>query len=386
MFSSRLAWDSPPNPLSQLLTRKRAEGAQVLDLTESNLTRAALAYPAAAIISALSTPRSLEYNPTPAGLLAARESISTYYGGHVEPDRIILTASTSEAYGYLFKLLANPGDAVLVPRPSYPLFEYLAALENVSVQHYRLEYDSAWRIDFDSLRTQATDRTRAVIVVNPNNPTGSFLKREERARLSRFCADRGLALICDEVFADYAFDADPGRVRSLVDEQEALAFSLSGLSKVAGLPQVKLGWIVASGPDAPRARAIENLELIADTYLSVSTPVQWAAAKFLALRTEIQSSILTRVRSNRDFLAGSINPNSPFRMLPSEGGWYAVIQAPRIRSEEQWALHLLENDGVLVQPGFFFDFESEAFLVVSLLTPEAVFREGVRRLLRGACS
>lgn len=384
MFSSRLPWDAPPNLLSQLLTRKRTEGAQVHDLTESNPTRAAIAYPADAITAALSDPRSLLYNPTPAGLLAARESISTYYGGNVNPARIILTASTSEAYGYLFKLLANPGDEVLVPRPSYPLFDYLAALENVSVQHYRLAYDGAWRIDFDSLHAQASERTRAVVLVNPNNPTGSFLKREERARLSHFCAERGLALICDEVFADYAFDEDPERVRSLVDEQEALAFSLSGLSKVAGLPQLKLGWIVASGPDGPRSRAIENLELIADTYLSVGTPVQWAAAKLLALRNEIQTSILTRVRSNRDFLAGSISRESPFRMLSSEGGWYAVIQAPRIRGEEQWALDLLENDGVLVQPGFFFDFESEAFLIVSLLTPEAAFREGIRRICAAA--
>ena len=380
MFSSRLAWNSHPNPLSLLLERKRAAGAEVLDLTESNPTRAGIAYPVEAIVAALADRRSLEYDPNPAGLPAAREAVAEYYSGRVEPERIVLTASTSEAYGYLFKLLANPGDDVLVPRPSYPLFDYLAALENVSVRHYRLAYAGAWHIDFESLHAQANERMRAVILVNPNNPTGSFLKREERARLSRFCAERGLGLICDEVFADYSFEDDPERVRSLVDEQDALAFSLSGLSKVAGLPQLKLGWIVASGPDSPRRRAHENLELIADTYLSVGTPVQLAATKLLALRNEIQTSILTRVRSNRDFLAGSIGRDSPFRALPSEGGWYAVIQAPRIRSEEQWALHLLDSDDVLVQPGFFFDFESEAFLVVSLLTPEAVFREGIRRI------
>jgi alanine-synthesizing transaminase len=381
MFSSRLAWNSRPNPLSLLLERKRAAGAEVLDLTESNPTHAGIAYPADTIIAALADPRSLGYDPNPAGLPAAREAVAEYYGGHVEPERIVLTASTSEAYGYLFKLLANPGDEVLVPRPSYPLFDYLAALENVCVRHYRLAYDGAWHIDFESLLSQASELTRAVVLVNPNNPTGSFLKREERARMSRFCAERGLALICDEVFAGYGFEEDPERVRSLVDEQEALAFSLSGLSKVAGLPQLKLGWIVASGPDVPRRRALENLELIADTYLSVGTPVQWAAARLLALRNEIQTAILSRVRSNREFLAASIGGESPFRLLPAEGGWYAVIQAPRVRSEEQWALELLENDGVLVQPGFFFDFEKEAFLVVSPLTPEGVFQEGVRRLL-----
>jgi aspartate/methionine/tyrosine aminotransferase len=381
MFSSRLAWDAPANPLSLLLNRKRAAGEEVVDLTESNPTRAGIAYPGDAIVAALADARSLEYNPIPAGLLAAREVVAAYYGGRVEPTRIVLTASTSEAYGYLFKLLANPGDEVLVPRPSYPLFDYLAALENVCVRHYRLAYDGVWHIDFESLQAQANQRTRAVVLVNPNNPTGSFLKREEQARLSRFCAERGLALICDEVFADYGFKEDSVRVRSLVDEQETLTFSLSGLSKVAGLPQLKLGWIVASGPNGPRSRALENLELIADTYLSVGTPVQWAAEKLLALRNEIQASILARVRSNREFLAMSIGSKSPFRVLPAEGGWYAVIQAPRVRTEEQWVLDLLEKDGVLVQPGFFFDFESEAFLIVSLLTREAVFHEGTRRLL-----
>ncbi len=381
MFSSRLPWHSQPNPLSKLLERKRAARAEILDLTESNPTRAGIAYPTEAITEALADPRSFIYDPNPAGLLTAREAVSAYYTHPVDSGRIILTASTSEAYGYLFKLLANPGDEILIPRPSYPLFDYLAALENVSVHHYRLAFDGAWHIDFSSLEAQAGGRTRALIVVNPNNPTGSFLKREERTRLSRFCAERGIALICDEVFADYAFAEDRDRVQSLVDEHEALAFSLSGLSKVAGLPQLKLGWIVASGPDALREPALANLELIADTYLSVGSPVQCAAPLLLDLRRPIQESVQARVQSNRDFLLAPIGCESPFRVLPAEGGWYAVIQAPRVRTEEEWVLSLLEQQDVLVQPGFFFDFDSEAFLIVSLLTPESVFHEGIRRLL-----
>ncbi len=381
MFSSRLPWQSHTNLLTTLLSRKRAAGSEILDLTESNPTRACLAYPTEAIAAALADPRSLIYDPNPAGLQAAREAVAAYCTPHVDPGRIILTASTSEAYGYLFKLLANPGEEILIPRPSYPLFDFLAALENVSVRHYRLAYDDGWHIDFSSLEAQAGSSTRAVIVVNPNNPTGTFLKREERSRLSRFCAERGIAIVCDEVFADYAFAEDPDRVHSLADEHEALAFSLSGLSKVAGLPQLKLGWIVASGPDALRKPALENLELIADTYLSVGGPVQCAAARLLELRGPIQRSIQARVRSNRDFLSASIGRECPFRVLPAEGGWYAVIQAPRVRTEEEWVLSLLEQQDVLVQPGFFFDFESEAFLIVSLLTPESVFHEGIRRLL-----
>ena len=310
--------------------------------------------------------------------------MSRYYGGKVDAARILLTASTSEAYALLFKLLADPGDEVLVPRPSYPLFDFLAALESVQVVEYPLVYHGSWAVDFDALARKITPRTRAVVVVNPNNPTGSYLKKSELSELIDLCRRHDLAILSDEVFSDYALADDPRRVASLVNVNDALTFSLSGLSKLVGLPQLKLGWIVASGPPAACEQALERLELIADTYLSVGTPVQWAAAPLLALRESMQAQILERVHGNLAYLKSQIGPDSPWRVLEPEGGWYAVIQAPRIHTEEDWVLTLLGEDHVLIQPGFFFDFESEAFLVASLLTPKKIFQEGIRRILARA--
>lgn len=383
MFSSRFHWDLSPNRLTLLLDGKRRAGVEVLDLTESNPTRAGLRYPAE-IVESLAGTRALRYDPQPAGLPSAREAVCRYYAdaGHaVEPDRVLLTASTSEAYAYLFKLLADPGDEVLAPRPSYPLFEFLAAMESVRVVSYPLVYHGGWSIDGHALAAAITPRTRAIVLVNPNNPTGSFLKRDELRFLADLSQSRGLALICDEVFADYAFADDDGRVRTLSGHTDSLAFSLSGLSKIAGLPQMKLGWIVISGPPAARVEAREKLEWIADTYLSVSTPVQHAAPRLLELGKDIQAQIAARVGANLAWLQSAIGAESPCRTLAVEGGWYATLQVPRIRREEEWALELLEKDNVLVQPGYFFDFDREAFLVLSLLTKPEVFREGCGRLL-----
>jgi alanine-synthesizing transaminase len=379
MFSSRFHWDPSPNRLTRLLADKHRAGLAILDLTESNPTHAGLAYPDE-IVQALADPRALRYDPQPAGSLAAREAVCRYYAeaGHtVEPDRVLLTASTSEAYAYLFKLLADPGDEVLVPRPSYPLFEFLATMESLRVVSYPLVYHGGWSIDCHALAAAITPRTRAIVLVNPNNPTGSFLKRDEL----RFLQSLGLSLISDEVFADYAFGEDAQRVRTLAAATETLAFSMSGLSKIAGLPQMKLGWIVISGPPAERAEARDKLEWIADTYLSVSAPVQQAAPRLLELGRGIQQQIAARVRANLAWLASAIAADSPCRILALEGGWYATLQVPRLRREEDWALELLEKDNVLVQPGFFYDFETEAFLVLSLLTAPATFQEGCRRLL-----
>ena len=394
-FSSRLNWDLAPNRLSQLLNEKRAAGATILDLTESNPTSAGFAYPSDAILSALADPRSHRYEPAAAGMPVARAAVSDYYSGalgmDVRPDRILLTASTSEAYAFVFKLLADPGDEVLAPSPSYPLFDYLAALDAVRIVQYPLVYQGtppvstkSWTIDFDALTRSITARSRAIVLVNPNNPTGSFLKRSELGALLALCREHNLALISDEVFADYAFHDDPHLVRSLTGIDEVLTFCLSGLSKVAALPQLKLGWIVTGGPPGDRETAFERLELIADTYLSVSATVQWAAPALLGLRAPLQRQILGRVLANRSFLASQIGPTSPWSLLATEGGWYAVLEAPRIQSEEEWVLNLLIEDGVLVQPGFFFDFEREAFLVISLLTAEDIFRQGIRRILARA--
>jgi aspartate/methionine/tyrosine aminotransferase len=534
VFSSRLNWDLRPNPLSTLLEQKRAEGAHVIDLTESNPTRAGFTYPTEEILSALADPLALHYDPSPRGLASAREAISNYYAHRgagrgagdlvtCRPDQILLTASTSEAYAYLFKLLCDPGDEILAPRPSYPLFEFLAALESVRIRQYPLRYDGAWHIDFPSLEAAITSRTRAIIVVNPNNPTGSFLKPDEFDRLQSLAiappsnptrqiseprlsrsgtqappspphsyenrsltrqdwdaeaavhtepnptrqggdteraihspspnrqllseprpsglseprpsglseprpsgsgtqitpspphsyenrsptregggttaavhtepnptrqggdAKTGIAILMDEVFSDYHFGAPPPTPAEPHDWQAtrsptppALTFSMSGLSKIAGLPQMKLGWIVAQGPG--HQAALDRLELVADTYLSVATPIQLALPRLLAASEIIRAQILDRAQSNLARLR-SLTAGTACHVLNVEGGWSATLQVPRTRTEESWALTLLADHDVLVQPGFFFDFESEAFLVVSLITPPELFDEGIRRLL-----
>jgi len=382
MFSSRFHWDLRPNRISQAIEAKRRSGTHLLDLTQSNPTRAGLEYPRE-ILRAFEDERILVYDPAPAGARQAREAVAAYYASRsctVQAEHILLTASTSEAYAYLFKLLCNPGDHVLVPRPSYPLFEFLANLESVEVSQYPLTYYGGWGIDVGAVAAAVTGRTRALVLVNPNNPTGSYLKRDELSQLEELCAARGLALISDEVFADFSLRVDPARVRTLVGVEGCLAFSMSGLSKIAGLPQMKLGWIVVSGPTGLRQPAKEKLEWIADTYLSVSTPVQCAAARLFLAGEAVQRQIRERCEQNlafaREMLAGSA-----MNLLDVEGGWYITLQAPRIRSQEEWVLELIERDGVLVQPGFFYDFASEAFLIVSLLTEGAVFREGLKRLV-----
>jgi aspartate/methionine/tyrosine aminotransferase len=384
LFSSRLEWDAHPNPLSTLLAEKRRQGAPILDLTESNPTRAGLNYPREELLTALADPRALLYDPDPRGLLSAREAVSEYYARRsveVPASRILLTASTSEAYSYLFKLLTDPGDEILVPRPSYPLFDYLAALESVAVRQYPLRYDGLWYIDFPALASAITARTRAIVVVTPNNPTGSYLKRAEWEHLQTF----GLPILSDEVFSDFALSPDPQRIPTLAGQNSVLTFSISGLSKIAGMPQMKLGWTVASGPDHPAA--LDGLEWIADTYLSVSTPIQLALPRLLTAARPVQDQIRAQTRSNLEHLRKNLlTAASPCRCLNIEGGWYAVLEVPRIRTEEEWVLQLLAEKDVLVQPGFFYDFESEAFLVLSLLTPSAIFTEGLRRILESTAS
>ncbi|MEO8126416.1 MAG: pyridoxal phosphate-dependent aminotransferase [Bryobacteraceae bacterium] len=370
-FSKRLHWDLTPNRFTELLKAKRAAGETILDLTQSNPTSAGLDYPAAEILSAFADPRNLLYEPSAKGLLSAREAISA------DPERLLLTASTSEAYAYLFKLLTDPGDEILVPRPSYPLFEFLATLESVRVVRYPLFYHEGWSIDMQALASSVTDRTRAVVVVNPNNPTGSYLKRGELEQLLAICGRHELAILSDEVFADYAFAPDPDRVAALSSVEDVLTFSMSGLSKVCGLPQLKLGWIQATGPGADEA--IERLEFIADTFLSVGTPVQHALPQLLAAGQGIQNQIRSRTKANLAFLLDH---------LVVEGGWSATIRVPRTRTEEEWVVQLLNEHNVLVQPGYFYDFDSEAFLVLSLLTPPDVFQQAIQYLpgQTGYCS
>jgi alanine-synthesizing transaminase len=375
-YSRRLPWTASENALSRALRERREP---VIDLTESNPTRAGLL--PSVHLGALADPRALRYEPQPKGLLAAREAVASYYaesrGASVDPENLLLTASTSEAYALLFKLLCDAGDCVLVPEPSYPLFGMLTALEGVQAVPYPLRFDGEWHLDASSLTIPP--RARAVLAVSPGNPTGAFLKQEERVALADRCARAGCALVCDEVFADFALSPDPRRVATAAAHHDVLSFTLSGLSKICGLPQLKLGWCAVAGPPAEVSQALQRLELIADTYLSVATPSPLAAGQLLRGRHDFQRRVIDRVRGNRAALLRARPADASWDVLPAEAGWSAVVSVPRSRSEEEWALELLEK-GVLVHPGYFFDFPAGAHLVVSLLPPEGEFARAARFL------
>jgi aspartate/methionine/tyrosine aminotransferase len=383
MFSRRLNWDFSSNRLSRLLEEKRAAGAEVLDLTESNPTRAGLDYPADEVLAALTDARSLTYDPQPLGLRSAREAVAAHYhrrGVEVSPEDLMLTASTSEAYSFLFKMLGDPGDRILIPRPSYPLFDYLASIESLAADSYSLVYDGCWSIDLETIRRGLSPRTRAILLVHPNNPTGSFVKKTERDALIALCQERKLALIVDEVFADYALEDDPTRWSSFVGESAVSTFVLSGLSKVAALPQMKLAWIWSGGPQGPLQEARQRLEQLGDLFLSVGAPVQHAAARFLDLAPAMQGAIRARLAENLTRLRSALPSPSPLELLRTEGGWYAVLRCSQVRSSEEWALAFLDSDDTLVHPGYLFDFPNEAYLVVSLLTPFGTFAQGIERV------
>ncbi len=378
MTSKRSSFDLTTNALSRAIDAARSRGRAFLDLTVSNPTTADLPYDHEAILRALSDPRALTYEPLPFGLASAREAVARELSEMhpIDPSRIVLTASSSEAYAFLFKLFCDPGDEVAIAAPSYPLFEHLATLESVKVVTYPLRYDGAWHIDVDSLKRTITPKTRAIVTVNPNNPTGSFLSTSELSALAGF----GLPILSDEVFATYALREDPSRATTARLAEDALVFSLGGLSKLAALPQMKLGWIAASGPKALVDDSLAKLELIADTFLSVGTPVQHAAAALLAAGKKTAAAISARTKKNIATLDDLLGPHSPATRLTVDGGWYATLRLPQTKTEQEWALGFLEEDGVLVHPGAFFDFESEAFVVLSLLTPERDFVNGVRRI------
>lgn len=387
MASSRLPSNRAPNALSLAVAAKRRQGALIIDLTESNPTRAGLSYPAD-LLAPLSNAAGLEYDPQPLGLWPARAAVAADFrrrGIVISADRVALTASTSEAYGLLFKLLCDAGDSVLVPRPSYPLFEHLTRLESIDAVPYELEYHGSWRIDMESVQRQSGPRVKAILIVSPNNPTGSFLHRDDWAALSELSAARGWAIIGDEVFADYPIDPAPQATHVLADN-DVLAFSLGGLSKSAGLPQVKLGWIGFGGPVAKVDEAMAAYELVADTYLSVSTPVQVAAPALIESGAAIRSQIQARITANLASLRKQAAGHASATVLPVEGGWSAVLQVPAVRSEESLALELLDRDDVLVHPGYFFDFAKEAFVVVSLLVESPRFDAAIGRVLARAAA
>jgi alanine-synthesizing transaminase len=385
MFSDRTNWRISPNPLSRAIKEARASDQKILDLTVSNPTEAGVRPDPEIVLAALVNPEAMHYDPQPRGMLRARQAVCRYYReSHevfdLDPEHLILTTSTSEAYSYVFRLLCNPGDEILVPKPSYPLFEFLADLADVKLAPYPLLYDHGWQIDFDSLYKTATALSRAVIVVHPNNPTGSYVSTTETSALNSFCHDYGLALIVDEVFLDYAHD---GAARStFVTNAEALTFTLSGVSKISALPQMKLAWVATSGPGESVAEAGARLEVIADTYLSMNAPVQLAAAVLLDQRKQVQPVLLDRLGVNLAELDGQLASHPSCTRLQVEGGWYVILRIPVLGTDEDLAIRLLRQASVSVHPGHFYDFPNEGHLVLSLITEPDNFREGVARLLR----
>ena len=383
MFSTRTNWPLSSNRITEVLDRLKKNNIPIIDLTESNPPRCGFIYPSGRILQPLASERNLRYDPQPQGSLEAREAVVHYYKEHgreAAPERVFLTASTSEAYSYLFRLLADAGQEVLFPRPSYPLFQFLGDLNDVALNYYPLVYTDHWRIDFSRLEGCIQPNTKAIVLVNPNNPTGSFVKKDELSALNRICRAKNVPIICDEVFADFAFPGNKDVV-SLAGNNSVLTFVLGGLSKTLALPQMKLSWIIVSGPAELVNQACRRLEVIADTYLSVNAPVQNAVAGWLSSKEEFQEQIKRRALDNLRFLEETAGA-ARCRLLKPEGGWHAVLKIPNALTEEEWILEFLKGDHVFVHPGYFFDFEEDGFLVVSLLPPADVFKEGMKRIFQ----
>jgi alanine-synthesizing transaminase len=382
MFAKRTNWNLTVNRLSEALAAHRAAEKPLLDLTVSNPTECGFAYDGAAILDALRNPAALSYEPNPRGLESARSAVAGYYadrGEKVSAEDIFLNTSTSEAYSHVFRTLCDPGDELLIPSPSYPLFDFLADIQDVSLVRYPLLYDHGWQIDFHALEQAITPRTRGVIVVHPNNPTGHFVKSAEMARLNSICSARELAIIADEVFLDFSLEENGAK--SFVSNGESLTFTLSGLSKISGLPQMKAAWLVASGPPKSKSEALARLEVIADTYLSVNAPVQLAIPRFLDQRYSFQKQVMARLRRNLAELDRQLVAQTACSRLKVEGGWCVVLRVPATHSDEELVIELLTSNGVYAHPGHYYEFASEGNLIVSLLTPEQVFAEGTARLL-----
>jgi alanine-synthesizing transaminase len=384
MFARRTDWDLATNRITQTLERLRVQGKPLIDLTVSNPTEAGLEYSEPQIRTVLSAAEVMQYSPVAQGMRSARQAVSQYYAeranaSHVNPNHIFLTTSTSEAYTWAFRLLCGPGDHVLTAQPSYPLFSFLADICDVRLSHYPLFYDHGWQIDIHALEQAITPETRAILLVHPNNPTGSCVKASEKEVLNRICRERGIALIVDEVFSDYPLNNTS--IYSFADNDAALTFTLSGVSKICGLPQMKVGWMVVSGPVDLQRTACERLDVIADTYLSLATPQQIALPNWLQQRQKFQSSLQQRLQTNLAELDRQLTLTKSIRRLDVEAGWYATLRLPAIKSDEDLTIHLMEEHGVIVQPGHYFDFAAEGFIVVSLMTPQKQFSDGLQNIL-----
>lgn len=392
MFSKRTDWKLEENAYTRALRRHRESGRPVVDLTASDPTACGFRYDEAAILASLRAPQALRYDPQPKGLPQARAAVVEYYrqkdpAARLDAERLILTTGTSEAYSFLFRLLCEPGDEVLIAHPSYPLFEFLAGIQDVKLHPFPLLYDHGWQIDFHSLERAIGGRTRAILVVHPNNPTGHFIGDGEAERLNAICMQHRLALVVDEVFLDYEIvyeiRATSGRKKkhgSFVSEGRALTFVLSGLSKIAALPQMKVGWIAVGGPDALARDALARLELIADTYLSLSAPLQHALPVLLGQRHTMRPQLMARIETNLRRLDDELSRQKLVSRLEVEGGWYAVLRVPAVQPDEELAIRLLEEHSVLVHPGHFYEFPDQGYLIVSLITPAGDFGAGIRGL------
>jgi hypothetical protein len=383
MFSSRTDWDFRPSPLFALVEQKRNRGDTILDLTESNPTRCGFLFEPDLLFPPDSLSASVRYDPDPKGLLTAREAVAEWYarqGVVVDPARIVLTSSTSEAYSFLFKLLCNAGDSVAVPKPSYPLFEYLCTLNDVACQQYRLAYDGEWHFDKSSMEHTLQANTKALVLVHPNNPTGSYVKLEERDAIVGLSQKRRIPVIVDEVFSRFPFAEDPRRCATFASMRENLTFTLNGISKLLGLPQMKLAWIVVSGPDDECVQAMQRLEVIADSYLSVSAQVQVALRSLLAHADDTIDRIHSRVSGNFRTVRNELPPGSLMSVLDCEGGWNAILRLPSTKSDEEWAMAILEEQNVLTHPGSLFDLDTRSCLAISLLPEATSIAEGIRRI------
>jgi len=382
-FALRTNWCRQPNTLNKILEDLEARHVPVMDLTASNPTSCEFAYPEG-MLTRLSSSENFYYKPDACGASQARQAVARHYGRQkvlIEPEDIILTASTSEAYSFLLRLLVNPGEKVLIPRPSYPLFQFLLEINDVQFDYYPLVYDGQWHLDGPALERSVDEHTRAIILVNPNNPTGSYISQTDLNFLNKLCRQQAMSIIADEVFFEYALY--PGDAVSCAGNKQVLTFVLGGLSKTLGLPQMKCAWILASGPQAHLQDVRERLEIIADTYLSVNTPVQNALSAWLDCAPDMQRQIISRVKQNKQWLSAHINERTPATSLLSfQGGWYAILRLPAVKSEEEWVLEFLREEHVLVYPGYFFDMTESAYIVLSLLPPPLIFQEAVGRVTK----
>lgn len=387
IFAARTNWTLEENAYTQALHRHKQSGRELLDLTASNPTTCGFEYDESAILGSLQSAAALRYDPQPKGLPPARAAVAEYYaaiGAAIDPERLILTTGTSEAYSFLFRLLCEPGDEVMAAHPSYPLFDFLASIQDVKLRPFHLLYDHGWQVDFGELEKCIGARTRAILLVHPNNPTGNFISEREAEQMNALCARHDLPLVVDEVFLDYRLRSDSARPPghgTFARNAAALTFVLSGLSKISALPQMKAGWIAASGPERLVRDSIARLEVVADTYLSLSGPIQHALPALLAQRKSLQPRLMSRIESNLRTLDGQIARQRLVTRLECQGGWYAVLRVPAVQSDENLAVELLEGCSVAVHPGHFYDFSEEGFLVISLIAPAGQFEEGIRRVL-----